>query len=249
MHSFSHAGDLGDIIYSLYVMKRLGGGELLLGTDSGLGEFQPRVGVTMGRYNSLVTLLRFQPYCKHTTWLDHVPFVTHQRNLNRFRLYWRGDFPFNKSHNNVHLIEMMCKAASIEFVDNGPWIEAAARRTYPIIINRTERQKNHKFPWRTVLEAYHGRVGFVGTGEEYDRFVHTYARVPYVPTNTVLALAEVINGSDLFIGNSSLALALAVAQGKRSIYEVSLETTVGAHTRSVFACQTDWRENFELPEV
>jgi hypothetical protein len=249
MHSFCHAGDIGDVIYGLYVMKRLGGGELLLGTDSGLGEFQPRVGITMPIYNVLVTLLRLQPCCRSTTWLDHVPFVHEQRNLNRFRLFWQGKWHFGKQYKNVHLIEMMCRAASIEFVDEGPWLEAACRHEYPVIVSRSARQRDHKFPWPDVLARYKGKVAFVGLPCEYEVFSRMFGRIPYVQTHMLLALAEVIQGCDLYVGNSSMPLALAVGLGKQCVQEVSTETVVNAHTRTVFGCQRDWHPAFEWPEV
>jgi len=250
MHSFCHAGDIGDVLYGMYVLRRLGGGELILGTDSGLGEAQPRVGITMPIYNLLVTLLRQQPYCRSTTWLNHVPFVAEQRNLSRFRLFWIEQWDFKKQHKDIHLIEMMCRAASFDFVDDGPWLEAATRRAYPVIVSRSPRQHNHTFPWTQVLALYKSRVAFVGLPDEYETFCREFGRIPYVQTTTVLALAEVIQGCDLFVGNSSMPLALAVGLGKLCVQEVSTETLVRAHTQSVFRRQLDWHPNgFEWPEV
>ena len=249
MHSFYHAGDIGDVIYSLYVMKRLGGGKLILGTKTGYDEIAPRVGITMQIYNRLVTFLRLQPYCKDTAWMLEKPFVIEQRDLNRFRFFWKGVMHFDKQHKDVHLIEMMCRAASIDFQPE-PWLQAAKIQVCPVIIARSQRQRDCHFPWRQVLERYRGRVGFVGFPEEHAVFEQAYGRVPRVETFTVLRLAEVLQGCELFVGNSSLPLAIAVGLGKRCVQEVSMETIVNAHTRTVFPWQLDWHPHgFEWPAV
>jgi hypothetical protein len=249
MRSFFHAGDIGDVVYGLYTMKRLGGGELLLGTTTTLGNEQPRVGITMQIYNTLVTFLRTQPYCRSTTWLQHPPFVSELADLNRFRLFWKGKWDFGKEYKYVHLIEMSCRAANIGFIDNGSWLYAAERRSYPVLVARSARQHDHKFPWPCVLERFKRKVAFVGLPKEYDAFSQAFGRIPYVQTSTVSALAEVINGCDLFIGNSSMPLAVAVGLGKQCVQEVSRETIINAHTRTVFACQRDYIEPFDWPEV
>jgi hypothetical protein len=76
-----------------------------------------------------------------------------------------------------------------------------------------------------------------------------FGRIPYVQTNMLLALAEVIQGCDLYVGNSSMPLALAVGLGKSCVQEVSMETIVNAHTRTVFKCQRDWHPGFCWPEL
>lgn len=249
MHSFYHSGDIGDVIYSLYVMKRLGGGKLILGTKTGYDNIASRAGITVGIYNTLITFLRLQPYCKDTVWMLERPFVIEQRDLNRFRLFWKGEMHFDKQHKDVHLIEMMCRAASIDFCPE-PWTTCAVRRAFPVIIARSPRQRDHTFPWREVLERYRGRIGFVGHKEEHDIFVRDYGQVPWVQTTMILSLAEVIQGSDMFIGNSSLPLALAVSLGKRCVQEVSTETIVNAHTRTIVPWQLDWHPHgFAWPEL
>lgn len=246
MLSFYHAGDMGDVIYGMYVINRLGGGELYVGERTDLGEFQPRTGITIALYNFMITLFKSQTYIKNSVWVNHVPFVDY--DLNRFRLYWAGQIPFEKPINQRHLLEMHCKAQKIEFFDE-VWLKVPDRKKYQVIIARSKRQRNPRFPWMEVLHKYPGRVGFVGLQDEYEEFVRTYGFVEHVPIPTALCLAEVIQGADLFVGNSSFPLALAVAMGKRCVQEVSTETLENAHTRSIFACQTDWFPGYRWPDI
>jgi hypothetical protein len=64
---------------------------------------------------------------------------------------------------------------------------------------------------------------FVGTKEEHHAFTAKVdMRVPFYQTNTYRELAEVIKGSDLFVGNQSFPYALAEAMKVHRVLEVGL---------------------------
>ena len=55
---------------------------------------------------------------------------------------------------------------------------------------------------------------FVGLPDEYTAFcAATGWDIPFYPTNNMLELASVVAGANLFIGNQSQALALAIGLG------------------------------------
>jgi ADP-heptose:LPS heptosyltransferase len=108
-----------------------------------------------------------------------------------------------------------------------PWLEVAKNYAHlPIaIINRTKRHRNDLFPWEKVLNKYVFEDVFVGTQEEFNDFsLSTEMPVEYTPTETLLDLAQIIDGCALFIGNQSAAYAIAEGLKKPVIQEVYLPT-------------------------
>ena len=62
---------------------------------------------------------------------------------------------------------------------------------------------------------------FVGTISEYDAFVqNTGCNIKYRPVKDFLELAGLIAGADLFLGNQSMALSIAMGLGKTSVVEL-----------------------------
>ena len=243
MKSFYHAGDVGDLVYGLYVMKALGGGELLVGRRTTLAHLQPRAGISPQVYFNIITLLRSQPYVKRTQWVETPPFVDY--DLNRFRCHWLGLLPTGL---NSHLLEMHCAAFGLTLKDE-PWLTVGQRRVAPVIISRSARQRNHHFPWTEVLAKYRGSLGFIGFPDEHANFQRDFGPVPFIETRMFLHAAEVIAGADLFIGNSSAPLALAEALKKPILQETSAETVEKAHTQSLRASAIDWKPGVSLPNL
>ena len=99
-----------------------------------------------------------------------------------------------------------------------PWLVADRQLTsYPIVIHRSARYRgpvDYSF-LREITEEWY----CVGSEDERRPFEAIGAR-PIV-TKDVRALAAVINSCDVFIGNQSLPLALAVGLGKRRMVEVN----------------------------
>lgn len=92
-----------------------------------------------------------------------------------------------------------------------------------IVINRTDRYQNKFFPWREIVQFYGSRLLFVGTRDEHRKFCDQFGIVPYRETKDMLDVAELINGSLLFIGNQSCANAIAEGLKHDSIQETALD--------------------------
>ncbi len=161
MRSFFHAGDAGDVIYSLAAVEKLGGGEVLMAPRHNLGKtFQPRQGISRTVYAALYLLVGRQPYVQRTQWFYDAPFCEH--DLNRFRLHWEGLYGdvYDRAgwrqggwHNAVSLQKMHLAAFGIDEIDDTrPWLDAGMQRVAPVLFARTARYYNHKFPWRKVIE-------------------------------------------------------------------------------------------------
>jgi len=209
---FTHSGDAGDTIYSLPVIQALGGGVLFISpfnkypfpndskwTQKGGGpEF----------VDSLRPLIDAQPYIWRTQYTHGFP-ESCDYDLNKFRLDWKSPIPdAGKS-----ILKMHCDAFNLP-LPSDPWLtvkDPIKIPGKPLVVNRTQRYHNYSFPWDRFVEKYWDKIVFVGTPTEAELFggFAPGRKIQYHPTKNVLELARVIAGAERFIGNQSLALAIA----------------------------------------
>ena len=217
MRHYFHAGDLGDIIYALPVVRAMGGGVLHLMDDRGLSMH----GMTRERFDAIAPLLRVQPYVQDVR-PDAIPRPTDPAtipvvDLNRFRFSGQ-DFVqtfLADTHLNTWGLPLAERSTA--------WLHVARpRRVRPVVLARSIRYHNHAFPWRRVLDQYGPHAMFVGTPAEHAAFVSTFGDVEYVHTPTLLGAAQVIAAASLFIGNQSCPLAIAHGLKKPAVVEVCL---------------------------
>jgi hypothetical protein len=91
-----------------------------------------------------------------------------------------------------------------------------------IAINRTQRWLPPQLSplWKDWKEqGVVERAFFLGLEEEYQQFKKDIGwDIPYQKTQDMLELAEYIEGADVFIGNQSLALSLAIGLGHQDVW-------------------------------
>ena len=103
---------------------------------------------------------------------------------------------------------------------NGGWLSNIKARTLaPIVINRAERWPGFHFPWRDLLSEFAKQMVFLGLSNEHKLFEAEFGRVTYYPCHDLYEAAQLINGSELFIGSQSAPLAIANGLAKRVIVE------------------------------
>jgi hypothetical protein len=173
---------MGDIIYALPVLREQPG-ILSLTKERQLEFLQP--------------LLALQPYVYKVT-LDYPPegFV----DLRKYREISEADL-------SKYLATCHAEAAGAVVDLTTPWLEdVEPNPVAKIIVNRTSRYHGD-LNWEALV-PYQADTAFVGTEKEYRNFMFP---VRYHSTTNALELAQVIAGSQLFIGNQSLAFALAEA--------------------------------------
>lgn len=225
MTVFRHAGDLGDIVYSLPVVRHMGGGVLYI-------EAAPytRQKLTRDKWCGIDRLLAEQPYISGVT--DHRPSgVT--VNLNDFRQIMFSELRVNKAAIGVSLQSWMLRAHRIPTTAaDEPWLQVAPPADFNpasvrVVINRTGPGRdpkfvyhNPEFPWRKVLDTYGDACCFIGSEHEWRSFCGTFGPVPWCSTPSLYEAAQVIAACDLFIGNQSVCHAIAEAMKKRIVLEV-----------------------------
>lgn len=229
---FSHSGSLGDLIYSLPVIKKMGGGELVVklsaveavskkyGYDtSNITEYQKSM-INLETFELLKPLLEAQPYITSVRagLFDSYADV----DLDQFRgVLWRS-FTGNYVEGYFKTFNLSYTADDI----NEPWLTAPVKTISDVIITRTERYRDDSSEttakWNEILnlEEVRFKSAFIGLDNEYFDFITMFrSEVSHYKQTDFLDLASVINGANYFIGNQTFAYALATGLGKNTILE------------------------------
>lgn len=249
MTSFLHAGTFGDTIYSLNVVKILGGGEFFIELD-GMNDLALRAwgvrdaGFHNGRYTTkdidfLMPLLEKQSYIKKAQIWNGEKVDYDLRDQYKMWVKRNGKLE-NWLGNQTECYAELCglnmhehrKALLID-----PWLDPLDPIKIPgktVIINRTFRhirRDTFKMPltndqWFTWLheDSLEDMALFVGSEVEHEDFCKMFdCKVEYKPVSDMLELARLIQGCEQFMGNQSLALSLAVGLGKTFWCEIRVD--------------------------
>lgn len=92
-----------------------------------------------------------------------------------------------------------------------------------IICARSGRYRNGSFPWKQIVSHYGDRLLFIGLKHEHAEFCSHWGMVEHRPVSDLLEMAQVIAGSELFIGNQSSPMAIAEGLKHRTIQETSTD--------------------------
>ena len=236
MTTFKHSGTLGDLIYSLSVVKKIAEivkdevvFKVAIGNiDNIVREYfgHDTDPAHSGRFTEkdfelLSPLLLRQPYIqKVERWYpgDPEPDV----DLDKFRGVLFKEFQGN-------YIEAYHRTFNLPLTPNDftdAWLEVDAVTIKPIVVSRTFRYRTEE-PEGTVvhkmlaLESDLEKNGiFVGTTAEHEDYVNTTkVDVPYYPVSNFLELSSVIAGANLVFSNQTFVYSLAIGLGKGTVLE------------------------------
>jgi len=216
------AGDLGDLVYLLGVLSEVPNGPhtLLLQTSS---ETKIKTDADLKRFADMVIpLAKRQPYIADCRILQGDDVVDWRSQGFRGKGRWCPMVTLLGAK-AYHL--QMCLGYGQHIKGQNAWLSvdpmpAASGR---VIINRTGRYRNPYFPWPEIVNFYGDRLVFVGQPHEYLEFCSQFGMVEFHRTHHLLEVAEIIAGSDLFIGNQSCANACAEGLKHRLIQETALD--------------------------
>lgn len=216
----SSAGDVGDCIYLLCILKNLPDGpHTLLLEPSPQTKAKGQEGVNR-LYDLIGPLVSIQPYIKKCRIIKDKDRVDWQSAKFRIQHYQRGQTLMQAHLNN--LIETHGIGHDINgdeaWLECEPSKESAGR----IIINRTGRYRNPFFQWAQIVRHYRHRLLFVGLHHEWREFCGHFGYVEFRPTANMLEVAQLIAGCELFIGNQSCPNAIAEGLKRPLIQETDL---------------------------
>ena len=205
MQRVKHSGNVGDLIYSLPAMKQIGDDiELHLILDvplQAVGE-HPNKGVQMtAKMADMVRPLLFA-----TDFIKAVKIMTEPVEVDY-------DFDlFRKFHNYTgHISQWYFHIYPKLTCDLSQPIDFNIKPKTPerpIVLNRTARYHNPTFDY-SVLLPYQEKITFVGLPDEFRVISAKLPKITYTQVNDFAELAALIKGSELFIGNQSMAYAIA----------------------------------------
>jgi hypothetical protein len=196
-----HVGDYGDIVHMLPICKALGKVNLFFRDNNVVCK---RI---LERLHIIQPLLESQPY------------IGIAKAHEGEQIHWNaGDFRqyHSKEHSLAYSHWLHYKGQShlpnLQIDLQQPWlggIKADSRSKGKIVIHRTGRYQNQFFRWQSVMDRYADVAIFLGTAEEHKRFTEEFGRIDYCPTRDLLEMAQLIVGSEMFMGNQSVGLAIA----------------------------------------
>lgn len=204
--TFKHSGNAGDCIYSLDIVSRAFKTEgkviyyIHLNQPSGFTDKEHPLGQVMMNqtmYDLLKPLLMDMPF------IEDVQIYDGQKvdyNLDLFRKECR-----NLSAGNI--IKWYDVAFPEVITDFKLRIKVDPIPNDYIIVNRTTRYNNFMIDY-SVLKNY-DNVYFVGTPDEFRRLSVHNSNIKHLIVQDFLELARYIQGCKLFIGNQSMAFAIA----------------------------------------
>jgi len=223
--TFKHSGDLGDIIYSLAAIKHLGGGILLLDTTGGLEEEWCKKQCIDGKtkfnkigFDFIRSLIEAQDYieeCREWSPEDKVDV-----NLNGFREKFSDPNSRSKTKNLLDL--HMDFLGLDEWDPNKAWLQETSKTSHDrkIIVCRSPRMQSN-YPWfQSNKFLFRDQAIFMGLDKEHEFFEWTFGiEIPHVKVSNALEMLNYIAACDLFVGNSTFALSLAIGLGSVDIIQ------------------------------
>lgn len=233
MKTYKHSGTLGDLIYSLYMVKKMGGGEFQVALENierCVAKYgyrpedvdpQHKGRFTKRDFEMLQPLLERQHYIqKVSSW--QAGDAEAEVDLDSYRAVLYRTFEGN-------ILEAYHRAFNMPFMMQdyeAPWLEADKKRVASVIVTRSLRYRppNGDAGWLEIIATgmLEDNSVFVGTPAEHADFESTFdIRVPYHPVTDFLELANVINGADLVVCNQGFTYSLAIGLGKETVLEIN----------------------------
>lgn len=234
MKTCRHSGTLGDLIYSLSIVKKATEPVKFLVALNNIERCVAQYGYrpdevdpahkgrfTEKDYELLKPLLERQSYITEVgTWRqgDPEPDV----DLDKFRgVLFRG---FEGNY-----VEAYHRTFGLPFMMsdyNEPWLEADPVPVKPIVVSRTPRYRGTE----PAASATHLKMAvdgqlethgiFIGTEAEHEDYVKTTGvNIPHHKVAHFLDLANIIAGAQLVIANQNFVYSLAVGLGKSAVLE------------------------------
>jgi hypothetical protein len=227
--TFSQTWTFGDIIYSMIPIRLLGGGEFYLRLEN-LDNLcktvigWPDGGTHSGRmrqkdFDLLKPLIEAQDYItKWAVWNGEA--ITHP--LDNICCWFYGNRVDKGHYGRLYALAVGLDPDQWEPAVTQPWLTLGNNEPIRvpgkhIVISKTDRYGNGQVHqvWRNMVEQqWNEQALFVGTAEEHAAFEQDFGiKIQYYPTQDLLELAQVIAGSELYLGNQSVGMAIAQGLG------------------------------------
>jgi len=221
MPKIIHSGNAGDLIYSLPAMRKAAElkGEtvdlyLHINVPGKYGNMSHPMGnVQMNR--KMAEML--EPLLWGLDFINDIHITENDEkvdyNFDLFRKFHNYTGHISQWYFHIYP-ELTCDLSVPINFDLAPSPEA-----FDIVLNRTSRYHNPTFDY-TALRQYQDRITFVGLPDEFRVISAKLPNIKHYPVNDFYHLAQVIAASNLFIGNQSMAFAIAEQMKHPRVVEI-----------------------------
>lgn len=206
---FHFTNDAGDIIAAMTFVRQMGGGDVTIGNHYDMEARKMRPSRPI--FKTLQPLFETLPYVKSIRYSEDTEGV---------------DYDFSDWREVYSRVASLAHAQAAYFgvhnLDVSPWLTAKKdpRSDGKVVVTRTSRYMNHSFPWFKIYQKYKDKLMFVGFKEEHEALEKKVnGKINHVPTADFLEVAELISGSELYIGNQTAATWVAMGLGHPLIQE------------------------------
>jgi len=226
--NFSQSGNLGDLLYSLSVVKKMGSGDFYVKLRNipnviqkyNNGHVPPEYVDKLSQkdFDLLKPLLEAQDY------IDSVSVYTNEKidvDLDDFR-------GVIHSKMNGNFLQAFYMTHNIQYTSDDliqPWLtvpKIAPIAKYVVARSPRWRGNNSVQYWEQLIKDYdfEKNAVFVGLPEEHKDFEQTFnVKIQYHPVKDFLELAQVIDASEMFFGNQTFTYGIAQGLGKSTVLE------------------------------
>lgn len=207
-------GKIGDVIFSLPLIKYMGGGILYL---------PERTHECPALYSQLKPLLEQQDYITEVR--EYSSMLGYGEQVEEIHI--DIDLDKHREHplrGKVNMVKRYFDVFGIDgFQHTDPWLKIEGPRIVEgeySLINLTGRfRENSRVDWKKVYSKIPKPVYFIGTVEEHETFVENYGYILRLDTNNFLNFAICIRDCTALYANQSSALSLACAINKTRYIE------------------------------
>ena len=235
--NFSTIGTYGDTVFSLCLMKIMGGGNMYVKLNA-LDDFAknvlgwPNAGPASGRYTQkdyemIAPLLEAQDY------IDSVAVWNGEQIDCGFEDHWKFHLP-NGWQGNQTECYAMALGMNVDDVDlkkkllYEPWLTPVDPIKIPgknIAVHRAQRYNYNGSPspeWNDFVNNNLSEQGFfLGTDAEHAQFEDQFKiKIHHQKVTDLLEMARYIQGSELMVGNQSVHISIAIGLGKTFYLEI-----------------------------
>ena len=214
-----HSGQLGDILYSLPFIKALLSrysfdqavlyiaANKLAKRPNGLKHIGGDYMITASMYNFIYPLLCRQSYLRDIIFAEEEAIPNTAFDLDLIR-----NGAINTGAGNIR--NYYFKYFGMFDSTSGPWIvsDHGPDRSPDIIVGRSTRYLNLSIDY-SVLNEFGASIGFLGTNDEYQKFLELspHSIASHILIDNALIAASLIRSCKLFVGNQSLFFAISEA--------------------------------------
>lgn len=214
--TFHHGGRIGDLIYALYTVKELGGGDIIV-SDFQQGNW----GETQAR--SLLPLLNYQEYVRYACYHPHDLIAGHDKithDLHNAELdHNPGQFPewHGKSWpGNCNIAKRYAVHFGVTWKPGTTWLEAPKDHLPPYVsFHAPMRRCTDTKAIAQVVNALCEQTAVVMFGgTDWREWEDLCPQADLVQSKDMLEVARIINSSRVFLGSVSSGHAIAEGLGK-----------------------------------